>query len=117
MATKAAIQSMINAARTSSVDLVYWIELKAILEAMLNQDVVFEISLVVGEVGAPVDGATNYTNAGIVGELLLVHRNGILQPASDPGDGDTYFTRVGTTLTFSTALSTGEKIHIVCVDL
>jgi hypothetical protein len=48
---------------------------------------------------------------------MLVFRNGLPQFNADPGDGDTYFTFGGTTVTFSAALGAGEKIIIVSVKL
>jgi hypothetical protein len=71
-----------------------------------------------GDVGYPAIGGTTYTNASFANsDLMLVFRNGLLQFNSDPGDGDTYFTFSGTTVTFSAALGAGEKIMIVSVKL
>jgi hypothetical protein len=71
-----------------------------------------------GDVGYPNIGATTYTNASFAdADIMLVFRNGLPQFNADPGDGDTYFTFAGTTVTFSDALGAGEKIIIVSVKL
>jgi len=71
-----------------------------------------------GDVGYPSVGGTTYTNANFAGsDIMLVFRNGLPQFNADPGDGDTYFTFSGTTVTFSAALGAGEKIIIVSVKL
>jgi hypothetical protein len=72
-----------------------------------------QVYFIPGEVGFPSVGATTYTNAGFLGaNVMQVFRNGLLQFNRDPGDGDTYFTFAGTTITFSAPLGDGEKIMI-----
>ena len=66
-----------------------------------------------GDVGFPAVGASTYTNASLSGaNVLMVFRNGLPQFNKDPGDGDSFFTFAGTTITFSSALGAGEKIII-----
>ena len=77
-----------------------------------------QVNFLPGDVGFPAIGASTYTNANLAGaDILLVFRNGLPQFNRDPGDGDTYFTFAGTTITFSSALSAGEKIIIISVKL
>jgi hypothetical protein len=77
-----------------------------------------QVYFIPGEVGFPSVGATTYTNAGFSGaNVMQVFRNGLLQFDRDPGDGDTYFTFAGTTVTFSAPLGDGEKIMITSLKL
>lgn len=77
-----------------------------------------QVNFIPGEGGFPAVGATTYTNAGFSGaDIILVFRNGLPQFNRDPGDGDTYFTFAGTTVTFSAALGAGEKIIIISIKL
>jgi hypothetical protein len=77
-----------------------------------------QVYFIPGDVGYPAVGASTYTNANFSGaDIMLVFRNGLPQFNRDPGDGDTYFTFAGTTVTFSAALGAGEKIIIVSVKL
>ena len=115
--TKSQIQALINAARTSSADLVTWNELKAILEGLLNQDVVYKRSFIVGEPGAPTDGTVSVVDAALVGDVVLVFRNGVIQNEGNMGDGDSYITRAGTSISFFPGLSVNEKIIWICLDL
>ena len=79
---------------------------------------VTQVNFVVGQTGFPSNGATTYTNVLFSGaDAMLVFRNGLPQFTSDPGDGDTYITFTGTTITFSAPLSTGEKIIILALNL
>jgi hypothetical protein len=66
--------------------------------------------------GAPGDGDTTFTDA-TLGGLVICFRNGLIQEKSNPGNGDTYITVSGTTVTFSTALGAGERIYIICIIL
>lgn len=77
-----------------------------------------QVNFIPGDVGFPSIGGTTYTNALFSGaDIMLVFRNGFPQFNRDPGDGDTYFTFTGTTVTFSAALGAGEKIIIISVKL
>ena len=77
-----------------------------------------QVNFLPGDVGFPSIGATTYTNASFSGaDIMLVFRNGLPQFNKNPGDGDTYFTFAGTTVTFSAALGAGEKIIIISVKL
>ena len=77
-----------------------------------------QVNFLPGDVGFPSIGASTYTNALFSGaDLMLVFRNGLPQFNRDPGDGDTYFTFSGTTITFSAALGAGEKIIIISIKL
>lgn len=65
----------------------------------------------------PNAGATTYTNAAISGaRAVLVWRNRLKDPAFNPGDGSSYYTISGSTITFSTALATGELIDITILS-
>jgi len=71
-----------------------------------------------GDVGYPAIGASSYTNAAFSGaDVVMVWRNGLPQWEGNPGDGDTYFTFATTTVTFSDALATAEKIIILAIKL
>lgn len=61
-------------------------------------------------------GETTYTNSSI-GSQAIVYRNGIIQENGNPGTGESYYTRATTTITFSPALSAGERIFIQSVKL
>jgi hypothetical protein len=77
-----------------------------------------QVNFLPGEGGFPAVGATTYTNALFSdADIMLVFRNGLPQFNRDPGDGDTYFTFTGTTVTFSSALGSGEKIIIISIKL
>ena len=77
-----------------------------------------QVNFLPGDSGFPAVGASTYTNALFSGaDIMLVFRNGLPQFNRDPGDGDTYFTFAGTTVTFSAALGAGEKIIIISVKL
>ena len=79
---------------------------------------VTKVQFIPGDVGYPAVGATTYTNAAFSGaDALLVFRNGMAQYQNNPGDGDTYFTFAGTTITFSAALAVSEKIIILAINL
>lgn len=81
-------------------------------DALVNA--VVKVNFVVGDAGFPSNGATTYTNVLFSGaSQIMVFRNGVAQFDRDPGDGDTYFTFAGTTVTFSSPLSTGEKIIVL----
>lgn len=80
------------------------------------------VEWLVGAVGFPGAGATTYTNASLANVPLArvyVFRNGIPQFSSNPGDGDTYYTKnlADNFLTFSSALGLGEKIIILILPL
>lgn len=92
---------------------------KATVSDLVGASVVAtQVNFLPGDVGFPAIGATTYTNASFSGaDIMLVFRNGLPQFNRDPGDGDTYFTFAGTTITFSAALGAGEKIIIISVKL
>lgn len=80
------------------------------------------VEWLVGAGGFPGPGATVYTDARMVGMAvaqIYVFRNGIPQFNSNPGDGDTYFTKntPDNFLTFSAALAASEKIIILLLPL
>ena len=68
---------------------------------------------IVGDVGYPADGATTWTDSDFNGSTLWLYRNKILQDWVDPGDGDSYYTLTGSTITFNPALSASEKINLL----
>jgi len=74
-----------------------------------------------GDPGAPAIGATTYSPAGnaFLNKKVLVFRNGLLQRPLDPGDGNTYITKVfaSNTLTFSHALIATDYIQILIATL
>jgi hypothetical protein len=89
-----------------------------VAELVTSAAVAVQVYFKPGDVGFPAVGASTYTNASFSGaDIMLVFRNGLPQFNADPGDGDTYFTFAGTTVTFSAALGAGEKIIIVSVKL
>lgn len=80
------------------------------------------VEWLVGAIGFPGPGATTFTNANLVNvpvSRVYVFRNGIPQFASNPGDGDTYYTKntLDNFLTFSSALSAAEKIIVLILPL
>jgi len=80
------------------------------------------VEWVVGEVGYPGEGATTYTNSSMANvpvSRIYVFRNGFPQFASNPPDGDTYYTKnlADNFLTFSASLGLNEKIIILILPL
>lgn len=81
------------------------------------------IEWVVGAGGFPGNGATSMTDARFANAAvaqIVFFRNGQPQFSSNPGDGNTYYTKVSTasnTISFSTALNTGEEMKIVIIAL
>lgn len=80
------------------------------------------IEWTVGDVGFPGIGATTYTNASLANipaSRVYVFRNGVPQFASNPPDGDTYYTKITANnfITFSAALGALEKIIILILPL
>lgn len=71
------------------------------------------IRFIVGDAGYPAAGDTTWTDADFAGGTLWLYRNKILQDWADPGDGDSFFTLFTDTITFSPALSAGEKINLL----
>ena len=92
---------------------------KATLASVVSSSAtVTKVQFLPGDVGYPAIGATTYTNAAFSGaDVIMVWRNGLPQWQGDPGDGDTYFTFATTTVTFSAALATSEKIIILAIKL
>lgn len=80
------------------------------------------IEWVVGAGGFPGPGSTTYTDSRLINipaAQVNVFRNGLPQFSSNPGDGNTYITKVTANnfLTFSTALGAGEEIIILILPL
>jgi hypothetical protein len=80
------------------------------------------VEWLVGAGGFPGVGATTYTDARLVNipaAQVQVFRNGLPQFASNPGDGNTYFTKITANnfLTFSVALGASEEIIILVLPL
>lgn len=80
------------------------------------------VEWVVGQGGFPGNGATTYTNANFVNVpvgRIYVFRNGLPQFSSNPGDGDTYYSKniADNFITFSSALATSEKIIVLILPL
>lgn len=80
------------------------------------------VEWLVGAGGFPGNGATVYTDARLVGipiNQLLVFRNDLPQYAANQSDGNTYFTKVtgNNFITFSQALTTGERIIIYVLGI
>ena len=80
------------------------------------------VEWLVGDVGFPGPGSTTFTNANLtnvpVGRVY-VFRNGLPQFSSNPGDGDTYYSKntADNFLTFSLALASSEKIIVLILPL
>jgi hypothetical protein len=68
---------------------------------------------IVGDAGYPAAGATTWTDPNFSGSTLWLYRNKILQDWVDPGDGDSYYTLTGSTITFYPALGASEKINLL----
>jgi len=64
-------------------------------------------------------GSTTLITSLLTGVLVRVYRNGLVQMGLDPGDGDTFYTKVtaSNTLTFSPALLAGERIIVETIPL
>lgn len=80
------------------------------------------VEWLVGTGGFPGPGATVYTDARLINipvAQIYVFRNGIPQFNGNPGDGDTYYTKITANnfLTFSVALAAAEKIIILILPL
>lgn len=80
------------------------------------------VEWVVGTIGFPGAGATTYTDsrlANLPAAQVYVFRNGLPQFNANPGDGDTYFTKITANnfLTFSAALALSEKIIVLILPL
>lgn len=80
------------------------------------------VEWLVGAGGFPGPGATTYTDARIANipvAQIYVFRNGIPQFNGNPGDGDTYYSKMTANnfLTFSAALGASEKIIILILPL
>jgi hypothetical protein len=74
-----------------------------------------KINGVVGAVGSPFVVGTTYFNNAMIGYPVLVYRNKLMEPDTDPGNGDSFFTKTlsSNTITFSSALTAGELIQII----
>jgi hypothetical protein len=72
---------------------------------------------IVGDVGYPGDGDTTWTDADFEDATVWLYRNSILSDWADPGDGSSYHTQSGDTITFSTALALGEKIQALVIKI
>lgn len=92
---------------------------KATLASVISQSAtITKVQFKPGDVGYPSVGASSYTNAAFSGaDVVMVWRNGLPQWEGNPGDGDTYFTFATTTVTFSDALASAEKIIILAIKL
>lgn len=80
------------------------------------------VEWLVGAIGFPGPGATTYTNSNFVNvpvARVYVFRNGFPQFSSNPGDGDTYYTKnlADNFITFSAALGAGDKMLILILPL
>jgi hypothetical protein len=62
----------------------------------------------------PVNGATTFTSSTLIGKIPIVSRGSFIQMGINPQDGNSYYTFNSTTgtITFSTALTTGEEMTI-----
>ena len=62
----------------------------------------------------PMAGATTLVDSGLTNNKVRVFRNGVAQMGLNPGNGNTYYTKVTATntLTFSAALAAGEEIIV-----
>jgi hypothetical protein len=90
--------------------------------AITGRPVTISVEWLVGAGGFPGVGATVYTDSrllNIPATQIQVERNGFPQFSANPGDGDTYFTKVTANnfLTFSAALAASEKIIITILPL
>jgi len=74
-----------------------------------------KINGVVDAVGSPFTSGTTYVNNALVGFPVLVYRNKLMEPDSDPGNGDSFFTKnlLDNFITFSSALTAGELIQVI----
>lgn len=72
-----------------------------------------KVTGVVASSGTFITGSTTYTNAAMSGLPVLLFRNKLMEPDTNPGTGDSYFTKSGSTITFSSALTAGELIQII----
>lgn len=72
-----------------------------------------------GSPTAPIAGATTLVTSILTGLQVRVLRGGFQLPNMDPGDGTMYYTKVtaSNTLTFSTALVSGELIIVETLPL
>lgn len=80
------------------------------------------VEWLVGSGGFPGPGATTYTNANFVNvpvSRVYVFRNAFAQFNSNPGDGDTYYTKnlADNFITFSSPLDAGDKIIVLILPL
>jgi pectate lyase-like protein len=73
------------------------------------------IYFTVGDAGFPAASDTTYTNSRFIDRNVVVFRNFVPQFNANPGGGATYITKTfsSDTITFSTALTAGEKIMII----
>ena len=78
---------------------------------------------VVGDMGFPGNGSTTFTNANFANahvSQITMFRNGLPQPNTNLGNGNTYFTKASQAtniIGFSATLSTGEEILISIAPL
>lgn len=74
-----------------------------------------KINGVVGSVGSPFSAGTTYLNNAMAGYPVLVYRNKLMEPDTDPGNGDSFFTKTlsSNIITFNTALTAGELVQII----
>lgn len=76
-----------------------------------------------GSNGFPFNGQDTLTDARLANvpiDRVVVIRNGLQQMNSNPGDGDSYFTKASTAsnqIVFHPALSTGEKIIVIILAI
>lgn len=74
-----------------------------------------KVTGVVDSGGSPFVSGNTYVNNAMANLPVLVYRNKLMEPDINPGNGDSYFTKTlsSNTITFSTALTTGELIQII----
>lgn len=74
-----------------------------------------KINGVVDAVSSPFVSGTTYVNNAMVGFQVEVFRNKLFEPDSNPGNGDSFFTKllISNTITFSSALTAGELVQVV----
>jgi hypothetical protein len=60
----------------------------------------------------PVAGAATLTSGALTGKKVIVSRNGLNQSPFNPGNGNSYFTFSGSTVTFVPALVAQEEMEV-----
>lgn len=88
-----------------------------ITNAQAKLNATTKVTGVVASTGNFITGATTYVNAAMSGFPVLLFRNKLMEPDTNPGTGDSYFTLSGSTMTFSSALAAGELIQILILPV